>query len=122
MKSTGFELEAIWRDNIYQFNYSIRAVLSDDQQTVTNYPNPTGNIGAWYNGRKSGEIWGYETIGIARTQAEMDADLANIEQSAIGSNWQAGDIMYKEVNVDGTIIGGSGVNGGGEERVRLGMC
>src|SRR5690625_7975065 len=46
MKSTGFELEAIWRDNIDQFNYSIRAVLSDDQQTVTNYPNPTGNIGA----------------------------------------------------------------------------
>ena len=120
MKSTGFELEAIWRDNIDQFNYSIRAVLSDDQQTVTNYPNPTGNIGAWYNGRKSGEIWGYETIGIARTQAEMDAHLANVDQSALGSNWQAGDIMYKDVNGDGVIDGGSGVLGDTGDRSIIG--
>src|SRR5690606_9971716 len=78
---------------------------------VTKYPNATGNLGQgqsqWYSGRKSGEIWGYHTIEIARTQAEMDAHLENVNQSQMGSNWKAGDIMYADINGDGTVNGGS---------------
>lgn len=120
MESYGFEIEATWRDRIGGFGYSIRGVLADDQQKVTNYPNPTGNISTWYNGRKSGEIWGYTTIGIAKTQAEMDAHLETTKQNALGGNWQSGDIMYKDLNGDGKIDGGAGVLGNTGDRSIIG--
>lgn len=106
MNSKGFELELTWKDKIGDFNYNIRGVLSDDRQTVTKYPNLTGNLNNWYNGRRVGEIWGYTTIGIAKTQEEMDAHLAASKQS-FASKWQAGDIMYADLNGDGNISAGS---------------
>lgn len=120
MKSYGFDFEAVWQDKIGKLNYSVRGVLSDDQQEVTNYPNPTGNINTWYNGRKSGEIWGYTTVGIAKTQAEMDAHLANISQSVFSSKWGAGDIMYADLNGDKKIDGGAGVLGNTGDRTIIG--
>lgn len=107
LKSWGFELEASWRDKIGDFQYSVRGVLSDDQMMVTRYPNATGNLDQWYKGRMAGEIWGLETVGIARSQAEMDKHLENTNQNQIGANWQAGDIMYRDINNDGTINTGS---------------
>ena len=120
MESYGFEIEAKWQDRIGDFGYSVRAVLSDDQQRVTNYPNPTGNIGQWYNNKMSGEIWGYTTVGIAKTQAEMDAHLAKVNQNAMGGNWGAGDIMYADINGDGKIDAGSSVLGNTGDRSIIG--
>src|SRR5690606_11570910 len=85
----------------------VRGVLSDDQQRITRYPNENGNLSQYYVGRKWGEIWGYTTVGIAKTQAEMDAHLANVSQSNIGNNWSAGDIMYADLNGDGKVDGGN---------------
>jgi TonB-linked SusC/RagA family outer membrane protein len=108
MESKGFELEAKWQDRIGKFGYSIRGVLSDDQQVVTKYINPTGNLNNWYNGRKWGEIWGYTTIGIAKTDEEMAAYTSKVSQNAMGSTiWEAGDIMYKDLNGDGKVDGGA---------------
>ena len=109
MESYGFEVEARWQDRIGKFGYSVRGVLSDDQQRITSYPNKTGNIGDWYDGRKVGEIWGYTTVGLARTKEEMDGHLSKINQNALGSRWGAGDIMYADLNGDGVINGGAGV-------------
>lgn len=120
MKSYGFDFEATWQDNIGKLNYSVRAILSDDQQEVTNYPNPTGNINTWYNGRKMGEIWGYTTIGLAKTQAEMDAHLADVSQNNLGSKWGPGDIMYADLNGDKQINGGAGVLGNTGDRTIIG--
>ena len=108
MRSYGFDLEVSWRDNIGDFSYGAKVVLSDAQQQITNYPNETGKFDTWYNGKMSGEIWGYETAGIAKSQEEMDNHLANSGQGALGSNWSAGDIMYKDLNGDGEINGGDG--------------
>jgi TonB-linked SusC/RagA family outer membrane protein len=120
MKSYGFELELNWRDKVGDFHYNVRGVLSDDQQVITNYPNPTNNISTWYNGRKMGEIWGYETIGIAKTDEEMEAHMELVNQNQLGANWQAGDIMYADLNGDGEINGGSGVLGDTGDRKILG--
>lgn len=109
MRSYGFELEIGWRDNVGDFNYNIRGVLSDDQQQITRYPNETNNISNWYEGRMMGDIWGYRTVGIAKTDEEMIQHLSTADQTALGSNWQAGDIMYADLNGDGEINGGSGV-------------
>ena len=57
-----------------------------------------------------GEIWGFETMGIAKTQEEMDAHLATLPnggQNTMGNNWAAGDIMYRDLNGDGKIDWGN---------------
>jgi len=68
-------------------------------------------LDTYITGQKVGQIWGYETLGIAKTQAEMDAHLASLPnggQTALGSLWEAGDIMYNDLNGDGKI--GRGAN------------
>ncbi|MCU4157833.1 TonB-dependent receptor [Carboxylicivirga sp. A043] len=111
MKSYGFELELSWRDKIGQVSYGVRGILADDQQEVTRYPNENGRVDMWYAGRMGGEIWGYTTHGIAKSDDEMNNWLANHDQSVMGSNWAAGDIMYEDLNNDGEINSGSGVLG-----------
>lgn len=105
MYSKGVELNVSWKDRVGAVGYSVRAILSDDMQTITKYPNPTGSLSNWYDGRRNGEIWGYSTIGIAKTQAEMDAHIANTTQS-FSSQWFAGDIMYRDLNEDGIVNAG----------------
>lgn len=107
MKSYGWELELGWRDRIGEFSYGAKLVLSDDRQKITRYPNESMSIDSYYNGRMLGDIWGYTTIGIAQTQEEMDAHLAKVDQSALGSGWGAGDIMYADLDGDGKISSGS---------------
>jgi TonB-linked SusC/RagA family outer membrane protein len=112
LESSGFEWEIQWNDHIKNIGlgYSIRFVLSDSQAEILSYPNETGSIGSYRAGQKLGEIWGYETIGIAKTQDEMDRHLASMPnggQSIVGSDWGAGDIMYADLNGDGKIDKGA---------------
>ena len=112
LRTRGFEFELGWKDRIGKdFNYSARFLLSDAQGVITKYSNPSGSIWNIYEGMEWGSFWGYETIGIAKTQEEMDEHLASLPdggQSALGSNWKAGDIMYKDLNGDGKIDSGEG--------------
>lgn len=118
MESYGFELELSWRDRIGKVSYGVKAVLSDAQQKITRYPNETMKYSNWYAGKMDGEIWGYTTVGIAKSQEEMDAHLAKADQSAISKNWGAGDIMYADLNGDGKVDGGAGLVGdSGDKRV-----
>lgn len=120
LHTTGWELSVGWKDQTcFGMNYSINLSLSDQQTYIDYYPgNPTNSIGSngsessYISGQKIGLIWGYETIGIAKTQAEMDAHLATLPnggQDALGtqSKWEAGDIMYRDLNNDGKISAGA---------------
>ncbi len=111
LKTSGFELDLAWRDRLQNgFGYGIHLLLSDSRTKITKYPNPTGKLNTYVSGRMMGEIWGYETIGIAKTQEEMDAHLTSLPeggQNALGSNWKAGDIMFKDLNGDHKINGGA---------------
>jgi len=115
LKTKGFEFSLTWNDRLDNgLGYNVNFVLSDSKTEITRYPNPTGNLSTYYTGQQYGEIWGYTTIGIAKTQEEMDKHLATLEnggQNAVGSNWGAGDIMYKDVNKDGKIDNGSNTVG-----------
>jgi len=107
LKTTGWELEISWRDHINDFHYGARVVLSDYTSKVTNYPNETKALSqSYYSGMTLGEIWGYETQGIAQTQEEMNSWLAN-NKPTWGSNWGPGDIMYKDLNNDGVVNQGN---------------
>ncbi len=125
LKTYGWELEIMWKNQLANgLFYSTKFLLSDSQTIVTRYPNnTTGSIRQYVPGRKLGEIWGYETIGIAQSQEEMDAHLDRLDQnylekyghfpselrqgqSALGSGWGAGDIIYADLNGDGRISTG----------------
>lgn len=109
--SRGFELEIGWKDRAFkELDYGVRFVLSDAVTKITKYSNPSGTLGTYYEGMILGDIWGYKTIGIAKTDEEMLEHLISLPdggQSAIGSNWQAGDIMYEDVNHDGKVDAGA---------------
>ena len=110
MTSNGWELQITWRDVINEFNYGATLSLSDNTVTIDRYPNESKSLSTHYSGKKLDEIWGYETIGIAKTDAEMQAHLATLTkggQDALGSNWGAGDIMFKDLNGDGKIDAGT---------------
>lgn len=103
MRSAGWELEIGWKDQIGEVKYGARFNISDSKSKILNYPYDGAfdaqGINNYYNGKILGEIWGYESAGIANSQAEMDQWHAAGNKPNWGSNWSAGDIMYK--NTDG---------------------
>lgn len=107
----GWELSVSWRDRLgFGLGYNIGMHLSDAQTEITNYPDKTGTVTKNYTGKKLGEIWGFETVGIAKTDEEMNQHLATLPnggQDRMGNNWAAGDIMYKDLNGDGKIDWGN---------------
>ena len=111
MTSKGWDLQISWRDQINDFRYGATLTLSDSKQVIDKYPNPSKALGSYFVGRELGVIYGFQTEGIAKTQAEMDAHLAKVDQSICGSNWSAGDMMYKDIDDDGKITQGSYVDG-----------
>ena len=120
MTSKGWELQISWRDQINDFKYGATLALSDNIVTIDRYPNPSKSLTTYYDGRKLGDFWGYKTIGIAKTQEEMDAHLAKVDQSGAGGNWGAGDIMYADLNGDNKISKGSDTLGEHGDKILLG--
>lgn len=109
LRTTGWDFEIAWRDRLNNgLGYNVKFLLSDSKTKITRYPNnPTNSLDNYIEGREINEIWGYETIGIAKTQAEMDAHIANVDQSNFGTNWGAGDIMYKDIDGDKKMTWGA---------------
>lgn len=106
----GWELSIGWRDQVKDFKYGVKLSISDSQTRIDRYPNPTNSLSKYREGELIGDIYGYTTIGIAKSQEEMDAHLASLPnggQTALGSKWEAGDIMYADINGDGKISNGS---------------
>ena len=50
----------------------------------------------------------------------MNAHLAKVDQSSLGSNWAAGDIMYADLDGDGRISTGDNTAGSSGDRVVIG--
>ena len=105
MRSNGWDLEVRWRDRVGQVNYGIKLVLSDDYQTITNFYNPNRLLAQWCAGKRMGDIYGYKVEGIAQTDQQMNEWLANNKPSW-GSDWAAGDVMYKDLNGDKKVNSG----------------
>ena len=61
-----------------------------------------------------GEIWGYETEGLFKDEAEVAAT----DQSYLYANWYPGDVHYKDLNGDGKInVGNNTVDDPGDRKV-----
>ncbi len=107
----GWDFEASWRQQLGDFSYNIRAVLSEYKRTIVDYPNETNDFTKTYwNGKDLGEIWGLTWDGWFMT----DDEAANytIDQSFVRTGtWAAGDTKYKDLNGDGVIDRGNWVKG-----------
>lgn len=124
MRTEGWELQLGWQDHIHDFSYSVRVNLSDDRTKITKYPNPEQLFGTndlnnvnYIAGQYVGNIYGYTSLGVARTEEEMQAHLAKVNQDALGSSWHAGDIMYADITGDGKVTRGTGLNDMGDLKV-----
>ena len=100
LKTKGWELAIGWQDHTnFDLGYGIRFNVSDARTYIESYPgNPTNSISNYIAGREIGEIWGFETVGIAMTDDEMQAHLTNVGGQPLGSEWTAGDIMYADLD------------------------
>lgn len=116
LRTSGWDLEVAWNDRTgYGLAYGARLVVSDSRTKITKYVNnPTGSLDTYIQGRYTNEIWGYETIGIARDDDEMQAYMATLPNggtSALGGGTDVtpagGDVMYRDLNGDGKIDNGA---------------
>ena len=114
-ETKGFELTVGWKDRINDFSYGATFVLSDYIGKVVKYDNPTKLLNnVWYDGMTMGEIWGYETEGLFKDEAEVAAT----DQSYLYANWYPGDVHYKDLNGDGKInVGNNTVDDPGDRKV-----
>ncbi len=104
MTSKGWDLQIRWQDYINDLYYAVSLVLSDNKIVIDKYPNSAKDLGqTYYKGAHLGDIWGYTTEGIAKTEEEMNNHLSKADQTSLGSNWTAGDIMYADLNGDGKV-------------------
>lgn len=121
LQTSGWELDLSWRDHLKNgLSYGVHFTLADSRSQVKRYPNESKKIGdkIYYDGQYLGDIWGYTTVGIAKTNEEMNAHLATANQNALGSEWTSGDIMYADLNRDGEVNAGKNTVGdSGDMRV-----
>ncbi len=118
METRGFELMLGWRDGFANgLSYNVQVNLGDNYSTILTYTNDNGLISDWYEGKRVGEIWGYESNGIIQSQAEADQ---MADQTAIFPNWGPGDIEYKDLNRDGKITSGAGTLSDHGDKVVIG--
>ena len=108
LRVRGWELTVDWKDKIKNVNYHISFNVNDIYYSkITKYPNVSKSLTTYYVGMDFGEIWGYETEGIAKTDEEMQNWLSHTDQSLLGSRWGAGDVMYRDISGNGKINTGA---------------
>lgn len=117
LTTRGWEIGINWQDVIDRLTYSVGFNISDSRTRIDRYPNASYSLATYYTGQVLGDIWGYETRGIAKSQEEMDNWLAN-NRPSWGAGWGEGDIMYCDLNGDGVINNGANtLNDPGDRKV-----
>lgn len=116
LKSTGWGLQAGWKDRIGNVTYQIGFNLSDNKSFITKYDiNTTRLLSQYYAGQNLGEIWGYETDGVYTVddfeEGSLNSNLlgGKLRSGVIkykGENPNPGDIKFKDMNKDGVIFTG----------------
>ena len=106
LRTRGWELAVTWKDYVNEdWSYGVTASVADSQTEITKFDNPTGRFTTFYEGKKIGEIWGYETQGIFQSEEEV---ASAADQSSVNSGtWVPGDIRYADLNGDGVIDKGT---------------
>lgn len=105
VENKGWEISLNWNDKIgNDFRYSIGATLSDVKNKVTDlkgYKSPTNTLKIRIEGEPIDALYGWETIGICKTQEDFDKYQEIMK--AYNPKWDKGDLIIKDRNGDGKI-------------------
>lgn len=101
LRTRGWEVELGWKDNPFKdFSYHVNLNLYDNTTIITKYHNPTRLLSQWYEGKESGEIWGYVSNGLFGSQEEIDN---HPSQAEMYNTWRPGDVKYEDISKDGKV-------------------
>lgn len=106
VENKGWELTINWRDQIKDFKYNISFNLSDVRNKVVDlkgYKAPTNALTILREGEPINALFGWEAIGICRTQE--DYERYKDQMSSISNKFAIGDIIYKDIDGNGTVNG-----------------
>lgn len=120
LKTRGWELTLNWRESLNDFNYHVNFMLADNVSTITKYHNPNKVLSNWYVGQELGEIWGFEVDGLFQSTNETEAYLSEVDLSYFGTNWQPGNVKYKDLNGDNAVNIGNNTRDNPGDRRRIG--
>ena len=106
VKNVGWELGVGYHDNWGDFSFGVDANLSDVVNEITDMKGTSsGSFVRNQEGSSVNSFYGYECLGIARTQEA--ADKVNAECPQFGQTIQPGDLIFKDqitVDTDGDGI------------------
>jgi TonB-dependent starch-binding outer membrane protein SusC len=125
LKSWGLEAALGYNGKVREFNYfiSINAGMTDNK-VIRKYVSD-GDAGTWRdpNGRRTDSgIEGYQSLGIVRTQEELDAFLAaNTNYKIDGEVPKVGWVLFQDQDGDGTITDKDRVRLTGRSGSRVGI-
>ena len=107
MTTRGWELSLSYRDHFTlankPFNYEVRATLHDYKSVIDKYNNATKNLDDYYEGMTVGEVWGYTTDGLFRSDADTKGYVNTIIKASNDGSWHAGDVKFIDRNENGKI-------------------
>lgn len=123
LRTKGYEITISWRDQRTvagkPFSYGLAASLGDYKTTITRYKNDDLLLSDRYEGQTLGEIWGYRTAGLFKTDEEAARYQATIDDKAVNNrvytsgdasmaHLMAGDVRFVDLNGDNIINNGNG--------------
>lgn len=123
LRTKGWEVSLNWQDKIgtsKPFSYSFRFTLSDYNSVITKFYNPNYLLNTYYVGYKLGTIWGFETLGFFKDDADIASspNQKNYFQVSNGNNILPGDIKFADLNHDGFVnIGKNTLQEPGDQKV-----
>ena len=116
VRNSGYDFTLGWRENKKSFKYGASFTGSSFKNKVTDWKEIKSVVGAdWWisnqnvmyeGGKPFGYIYGYKTQGIYRSQADLDSRNAYATQNgkaAYHPSALIGDLIYQDVDGDGTI-------------------
>ncbi len=122
LRTKGYEISLAWKDQVTAAGrplyYSVGASLGDYVTTITKFDNPNKSLSQHYEGKRLGEIWGYQVDGLFKTDAEAAEYQSRINDKAVNNSvyscgvaadakLRAGDVKFIDRNGDGVINTGA---------------
>ena len=131
LRTTGFEMQAIYHGSAGEFKYDLDMNLSHYKSKLKSMADPNYlyeyGVARTYVGGEIGEFWAYKTAGIFQSQAEVDAWNKQYGYTDSKGNWQPlqpsakpGDIRFIDQNGDGLLDSNDKIKqGSGNPKVAL---
>lgn len=127
LRTKGYELSLVWKDRFQlagrPFGWSLGGTLSRYESEITKFDNKERTFAKkYYVGQKLGDLWGFVTDGLFRTDEEAAAYAAQVDLAYVSGKlpdgWKGGDLKYVDLDGDHKIgIGANSADDPGDRRI-----